>query len=269
MIIDCIGLPASGKSTVCNMLCDRINMDGCHLLTRDKAMRLCLRRREDGLLRSMLKFLPSVIRDPFVGPQFALREWHMFATDHVALLQHIYSVLHNYQTSREFRECILHGFMQQGIKWELFRRYLRPDESVLWDEGFLHRGFTLFGYLPPGTVRSEMIAHYVKSIPLPSVVIWVNPPVKTVIHRIEDRLKHGIGLPFLLEPCVKEKWFSQLAHGYACVERLVALAEKEGVHVLRTESFPSNEDGLWRALSDVLVSLVHRSASSERHACMS
>lgn len=234
--VDVIGLPAAGKSTLSAKLYDGLHSRGAHVLSRMQAESLCLRRRDVGLLKSVFKYLPPFLRDPVIGIQHALGEWHAFATRHVPLLSLVYEVLGREGVSPSFRDCLIYGFMQHGIQHELFRQYLMPDECVLWDEGFVHRGFTLLGYLPPDMVSDDDIERYITAMPSPSFVVWAYSELDVIMRRLEARVRVGIERPILLEHVTELRQRNQLHHGLTCMQRMVGLIESRGIPVITVET---------------------------------
>jgi hypothetical protein len=233
--IDIIGLPSSGKSTLCGHLVSMFSAPGHErgrpLLALDEAIRLSQHRRDLGLIKNALKWLPASLREPLIGTRHAVDLWHAFTVDHAPLLHLLYEVLARPGLLRSFRDCLSYAFLQQGIELVLCRNELDPDAALLWDEGFMHRGYTLFGYLAPGSVTGCDIERYVRAAPLPEAVIWVRAPLDVVLARLAQRVRDRIGLPVLLEPCPEDRRASQVAHGMACLEQLVSAAERAGVKV--------------------------------------
>lgn len=207
------------------------DLGGTALLSREKAIRLSQRRRDLGVIKNALKWLPASLREPLIGTHHALDLWHAFIVDHAPLLHLVYEVLDRPGLPRSFRDCLSYAFIQQGIELVLFRNQLDSGVVLLWDEGFLHRGYTLFGYLDRGSVKDEDIERYVRVAPLPEAVIWVRAPLGVVLERLERRIRDRIGLPILLVPCPEDRRAAQVAHGMACLEQLVSTAERAGVKV--------------------------------------
>jgi hypothetical protein len=183
------------------------------------------------LIKNALKWLPASLREPLIGARHAVDLWHAFTVDHAPLLHLVYEVLARPGLLRSFRDCLSYAFIQQGIELVLCRNELDPDAALLWDEGFMHRGYTLFGYLEPGSVTGCDIERYVRAAPLPEAVIWVRAPLEVVLARLEQRVADRIGLPVLLEPCPAGRRADQVSHGMACLEQLVTTAGRAGVKV--------------------------------------
>jgi hypothetical protein len=119
-----------------------------------------------------------------------------------------------------------------------------PDECVLWDEGFVHRGFTLLGYLPPDMVSDDDIERYIMAMPFPSFVVWAYSELDVVMRRLEERVRVGIELPILLEPCPEAGRRSQLYHGLSCLQRMAGLLESMGVPIITVETTDDADQGV-------------------------
>ena len=224
--VECCGVPASGKSTLCAGALRLLKARGHVVWGREAMVEAGLRARDFGALGNFLGAVAPGWRRDFLGMPRALSDWHRFAVDHPDFV----ALLHEWLAEREgdepWRDAVFYSLLTSAFEFQLARQVRNP---VLLDEGFAQRFFSLRGYRGRG--RPGDAARYAAAMPLPSALIWVDAPPAVCLERIRAR-DHA---PILLAPVPEGLWASRFAEGR---EGLAALAEemaRRGVPVLRAD----------------------------------
>jgi len=236
-----MGLPGSGKTSICSGLVQRFK-ENKSVFTTEKAIDLCIKRRNSGRLKNIFKRFPEAFRNPLIGTSTALPEYHIFASDHVGLWHQVFEVLARGDFPTERRRLVTYAFIQQGVQYHLFKEHLHSSECVFIEEGFGQRGFTLFGYLPEENRIKGDEERYVRNIPLPDLLIWVVTDPINAAGRISQRAE----LPVLLNKMSEDKILLQMNWGAECLKNIAHFMRKKDMQVL--EIF-NNDGELENALS--------------------
>lgn len=211
--IEFMGLPGSGKSTLAKVLLDEFQRKNLKFFSNDNAVIRCIRRRDDGFLRNTLKKMPFRIWEPIAGIRNALEELHEFSSSNVSFFHFIYEVLNRNRIPLSWRECILYAFFKKSAENQLFHAYMLPHEGVVVEEGFAMGVITLLGCLPPDSPCSEDVARYVKSIPNPGAVFWVDVEP----YECAARLRRRPEPPLFWKDCSNPELLDQLEYNHRCL----------------------------------------------------
>jgi hypothetical protein len=234
MHIELCGVPGAGKSTACAALVADAG-SAARALGREAAMLRCLRRRDDGLLKNTLKRLPGWVWKRIMDTAYAMDELRRFMADHIALSDHVMHTLHARALSPRDADIVWGAFMRTFVEYELARRFLRDDETLIMDEGFAHRAFTLFGYLDEALPEADL-ERYAALVPLPDRVILVDTPPPVCAERLAARPARPFQFPIQLADMTPERRVAQLEHGAACLRRVADALEARGAHVVRIDT---------------------------------
>jgi len=246
--IEFMGLPGSGKTTLASRLVCVLGSQGSQVFGQEEAVRLCLRRRDDGIIGNILKLFPSYIWKPCLGVQRALPELHRFSLKNITLIKILASVLDNNHPPQVWVESILYAFYRQCAEYQLASEHMQTTELRVAEEGFVHRGYTLFGYFPATVSDGEALSHYVDSIPLPLILILVDVDPEECWARVQERPKPPIPLSERNDAEV----IDQLTVGLHCLRQLADICEERGVTVFRIKNGDMNKDMALRNLQGVV-----------------
>lgn len=235
-ILEFMGLPGSGKSTLSCALAGEARRRGLAVRPAAEAVLRCIRRRDDGMLRNFLKRLPYPVWEPVAGVRHALAELHAFASDHVALFALWFEVLDRGPVPEAWRRCILHAFFRRCAERQLLDAHLAPDEGALVDEGFALGVITMLGCLPPGTPCEADVERYVRHAPAPYAVFWIDPDPAACAARLRRRP----AMPLLWEACTESELLAHLEYGRHCMGLAAREYERRGIPVCRV----GNDDGV-------------------------
>lgn len=230
-IIEFCGLPGSGKSTLEKLLINELRLiSGRPVMDRQSMVDCCLRRRDEGFIKNTFKHLPGFVWKRFLGLEYALPELHLFASVKPLLMAQIFGNLAHFDVSNQVREGVLYAIFQTILEHCLASSYLK-NEILVADEGFVHRCFTVFGYLRY-SVPDDDILRFVDAIPLPDSVIHIEASPKVC----EDRLAHRAAYPLLLSNLSFDDRMNQLRIGSERLRIAVGQVERHGVAIFRIEN---------------------------------
>ncbi|MCI5137201.1 MAG: hypothetical protein D3922_02020, partial [Candidatus Electrothrix sp. AR1] len=195
VMIELFGLPGSGKSFLANGLSAVLANSGVRVLMRSEAVKLCLQRKDDGLLTSLFKKMPFVIWHRIIHEHYCLPELLDFSSRHIRLTTLYQEELRESGVSNRITRSILGAFVNTCVERQLFEIYGRDDELILVDEGFCHRFFTLYGNLSL-SCNQDTMSDYVELLPPIQGAIFIATPAALCV----DRMKKRKRFPVLFNP---------------------------------------------------------------------
>ena len=167
MIIEFIGAPGAGKTTLMPTVMDFFQEQGLKAYTVVDAARPFAQRT---LLGKGIALAPATLRRPLLWQVFyrlsAWRRWH-FRREHGRLMDHVL----NSQVGRPAeadveKRKVLYWFDHLTGYYEFLRAYARPDEVLVLDEGFVHRVVQLFSSSVEAPNQAQIVA-YLDLVPRP------------------------------------------------------------------------------------------------------
>lgn len=237
--IELCGLPGSGKSAFqAPVISELRRITGRPVLDRKAMVNRCLRRRDDGLIKNALKKFPGFLWKRFLGLEYALPEFHLFVSANPALMTQIFQCLARPDVSNQARQYMLYAVFRTIVEHSLAASFLK-DEILVADEGFVHRIFTIFGYVRSG-IREDEILLFADSIPLPDALIHIEASPEIC----ERRLSLRPAYPLLLSELTREERIEQLRLGYERLRLAVNRVESHGIPVCRLNNNGSMESGI-------------------------
>jgi thymidylate kinase len=207
MIIEFTGSPGSGKNTLSLVLKQILSDLGLKAMLLTEAGRCCLKRTFLGSLicfitppRWQEKVLWGVFRRLIV--LYRLK----FVIKNRMLTWRAMRVLTRHQLPWRERRSILRWFLRDASYYQFFRKRLRPGEVLILDEGLVHRATSLYASASEDPNPLE-IMNYVKLLPRPDLVIWVQTLPDICVERVCSRKIYrrylGKDLPSFLANSVK------------------------------------------------------------------
>jgi hypothetical protein len=230
-----MGLPGSGKSTLARALLRHMRQQGILFLSNEEAVVRCIRRRDDGIIRNILKKLPFIVWEPFSGTRHALAELHLFSSEHPALFELLFEILNRRPIPLAWRQCVLYAFYLHAAERQLLEIHLLRHEGCIVEEGMAMGLLAMLGCLPPGTPCREEVRRFVGSVPLPSALFWID----TNPSHCAARLRRRAQMPLPWEKCTDRELMDHLAYGRDCIASAIAEFKGKGVPVCVLQ----NDDG--------------------------
>ena len=197
MIIEFIGTPGAGKTTLMNPAVACLAAQGYRAWTVVDAARPLAARTLLG--RAIIRLAPARWHRPLLWQLFyaATRlERVRFLARHPRLMGRVWNFQRRRPLSAADRRHVRRWFNHQTGVYEFMRRRLEPADAVLFDEGFIHRVVQLFASekeIPdPVEVRA-----YVDLLPRPDLLIYPTAPLDICRRRVTAR---GLWERFAVKP---------------------------------------------------------------------
>lgn len=237
--IEFCGLPGSGKTTLqAAFIAELCRLSNRTVFDRNAMMDCCLRRRDDGLIKNIMKLLPGLVWKRFLGWEYALPELHLFVSANPSLMAHIFRALARPDISEQWRQCVLYAVFLTIVEHCLASSCLK-DEVVVADEGFIHRAFTVFGNLRSEVHESDLRT-YADMIPTPDFLFYIDASPEICERRLALRPTY----PFLLSDLTPDEREEQLRLGGERLRIEVDQVERRGVPVFRVDNNGPLESGI-------------------------
>jgi len=186
-IIELMGLPSSGKSTLSPILLKEMQGHGGIWWPNDQAVIRCLRRRDDGILRNLLKRFPYLVWEPISGSRHALAELHAFSCVHSPLFALIFELVSRENVPLLVRQCVLYALYQHCAERQLLDVQLGPGEGVIIEEGLAMGLLALLECLPLATPCNGEISSFVRHMPAPYALLWIDTDPAECLARLRRR----------------------------------------------------------------------------------
>ncbi len=188
MIIEFIGAPGAGKTTLLPEVTRFFESRGCRAYTVVEAARPFARRTMGGKLVQWLA--PAAWQRPLLWRVFYLLSIGQrlnFMVQHPRLITQVLASQRGRPAAADTRQRqVLPWLFHHMGTYEFLRRHLRPDELLLFDEGFIHRVVQLFTSSAEKPAPAQ-IAAYIDLLPQPGLVIYVQASAAVCEKRIYER----------------------------------------------------------------------------------
>ena len=190
MIIEFIGIPGSGKSTMMAFAMEILKDLGLKPLPRVEAGTVCLKRTPFG--KTVSFFTPQKHQDKvlwsflrrllfFYKIKFMMGNWK--------LTRYSIELLWNEGLSLKEKRLLLGYFFQIGSYYEYFPGRLQKGEALILSEGLVHR-ITSLHHPQFGQPNPFKILNYLRLLPQLDLIISVQTAFETCLDRLEKRGGH-------------------------------------------------------------------------------
>jgi broad-specificity NMP kinase len=186
LIVELVGTPGAGKTTIARQLVDDLRARGCKAATvieaaRTHAARTPLGRRIDRL--------PRPLKDPLLWQLFYVRgtvEGFAFAWEHRRLAYRIIRTQLRRPVPAAMKRHTLYWYLQLAGRYRFLLASSDGREAILFDDGFLHRAVALHA---SHAERSDAraVSDYVDLLPKPDAVVHVLAPLEVCDRRVRER----------------------------------------------------------------------------------
>lgn len=198
------------------------------VLDRYQALKLCLQRKNNGLLTALLKKLPYSLWHRIIHEHYCLPELLDFSSRHPTLTALYQKKISESGVSDQTIRNILGAFANTCVERRLFDIYGRDDELILVDEGFCHRFFTLYGNLSLACKLDDTV-DYLELLPPIQGAIFIATPADLCIERMEKRNR----FPVLFDASDFKGTMKILSHGTLLFEQVAKVLEDQNVNCFR------------------------------------
>jgi hypothetical protein len=228
-IIEFMGLPGSGKSTLTHVLLEDLHRRGSTLLSNEEAVIRCIRRRDDGMVWNFLKRLPYIVWEPAAGSRHAMAELHLFSSAYLPLFGLMFEVLNRRPIPTALQQCILYAYYLHCAERYLLDTYLVAGEGVVVEEGLAMGLLAILGCLLPGSPCKQDIARYVSHMPAPFAIFWVDASPTECVKRL--RMRPQMPLPWV--ECSDRELLENLEYNHHILDIAASELTDRGIPVHR------------------------------------
>ena len=245
-IIELVGLPGAGKSTLAPVLLQELQGHGGRWWPNDPAVIHCLRRRDDGILRNLLKRFPFPVWEPISGSRFTLAELHAFSCAHSPLFALVFELVSRENVPPQVRQCVLYALFIHFAERQLFDVHLKTGEGVIVEEGLAMGLLALLECLPLSASYEEEVARYVHHMPALVGLVWVDADPAECAARLRRRPQ----LPVPWAACSERELIEKLERDRQGLAFVLAECERRGIPCCRIPNSEGDAESASRLLRE-------------------
>jgi thymidylate kinase len=231
MIIEFIGGPGAGKTTLLPAVIEYLQQSDITGLSVVDAARPYAERT---LVGKTVNFLaPGSLRRPLLWQVFyyySLLYRLRFFAKHPKLIRQVSSTQKRRPIPARERQPILYWFFHTTGYYEFLSAHLRPNEALIFDEGFIHRVVQM-NVSDIEMPNPDQVLAYVDLLPQPDLVIFVQSSPETCVNRIYSR-----GLRGRLLDKSREQITQFVANAHRVVNLAVEHAKTKGWNIIEVDN---------------------------------
>jgi thymidylate kinase len=184
LIVELIGTPAAGKSTLLPAIKDYFRQQAMQPWSVIEAARPFARRTPLG--RFVNAWAPARLRSPLLWQVFyqhSRLHRTRFHREHRAFMDALLRFQRQRPIPEADRRHVLHWFTNLTGQYGFLKEHSQTGEVLIFDEGFVHRVVQLFAS-EAEPVDAERIHSYLRQVPVPDLVIQPRASVETCVERV-------------------------------------------------------------------------------------
>lgn len=195
--IEFIGIPGSGKSTLCKQLVHSLRkINENYYLTSEEAFLCVARIRIDKVFRQILRVLPDFLAIKLANRvinrtllQFEAQ--NEFLACYGEAFQDFLSSESFFNLTTKDSKIVIGGFLQTGALYQLIKETNKIDRNsiVFYDEGLVQKSMMFVSHRTHNGGENENLYRYLDHIPLPDVIIFVEADLPISHDRMVGRQK--------------------------------------------------------------------------------
>jgi len=193
--IEFIGIPGAGKSTLHAQLVSNLKNSGAgEYLSVNDAFYLVARKEMDKIFRLFLHILPvpsaQLISDKLMNRSlFQFEAQGRFLSRHGESFGAFVSSPSYRKLPMEDRANLIDSYLQVGGILQCIRDGLPGRSVVLFDEGLVQKSFMFVSENSGMDENWLSVVKYLEYIPLPEIVVCIDPPLHVCLERMYVRAK--------------------------------------------------------------------------------
>jgi adenylate kinase len=191
MLVEFLGVPGTGKTTLTSMVVQNMQAWGVQSLSVIGAIRVYAARTLRG--RLICRFVPGSLQRPalwrvysWFRPLYRLQ----FAGEHPEFWRYVARSQQERPIPQEHRQLIWRHFGDVVASYQFLSRQMRPGETLVYDEGFTHRVVNLY-VSEQEQPEPDRIVQYLAQAPTSDLVILVHAPLSICVQRVWTRGVRG------------------------------------------------------------------------------
>jgi hypothetical protein len=227
-----MGVPGSGKTTLCNAVHEELRKTQEADLFFDlykKALKKKLKKQRKIEYLRFLSIKP--LKGDYIPSYLFSEEISKYIIHNSRVYSNVLqSILNNPHPKR--RENILKYFLTDVYRWRLIRKNSPSDQLVIMDEGFAHRALNIYMYVERNNISVDL-KRFFSTIELPEAVVNIKSGTEETIERMNNR-SHGLPTSFRLYTDDELRNNINLMDEFT--SELLSFFKEEGVKVIELEN---------------------------------
>ena len=163
MIVEFLGNSGAGKSTLIPILIQLLRDDGLTAISVTEAIHHYMRQTLLG--RALCRLMPKSLQGPILWRVFSYVTRNLyiakFTIRHPQFVRYVLSSQLGRQIPWRHRWLILLLFFQMAGEYHFLKSHSRPNEIIIFDEGFVHRAVHMFVSVPE-QINPDQVIEYLK-----------------------------------------------------------------------------------------------------------
>jgi len=190
LVVEFLGLPGAGKTTVANKLKAQLKEKGfkvysarslfrhkvCDIMNLSRPCRLQFKL--ESLSRNRVQYLTKTLRNSLFSS---------FASKYSEYVRLCKNLIYSLNVENNYKRLLIRWLKEEGAGWELFNRICSDNVIYLNDEGFLHRAISYFVDIDPLSVE---LLKYIELAPKSNFLFYVKTPPGVALERLKKRNDH-------------------------------------------------------------------------------
>lgn len=250
-VIEFVGTPGSGKTTLARALVDLLRDEGRDATTIVDAARAHAATTRTG--RAVSRLAPARVRRLLLWRLFygaSTLDAFRFARAHPALARMVVRSQRTRPVPRKLRRHTLWWFFQLGGRTRFLSRTSHDGEVLVIDDGFLHRVVALHAG-PSETPDGQLVGALVDLLPRPDLVVRTTAEAETCVRRVIERgvWRHRAGID---ETGLR----AYVRNAEVAVDAGAARAAEAGWHVVEVDNGGADLDAARASLRAALTPIL-------------
>jgi thymidylate kinase len=182
--VEFMGLQASGKSEIYKEF-SKLTKKNQNIISFEKALYYSLK------IKLPYRVLKRILISQIYSRSYKrIKKLADFELNNPELYSFILKKIKEYGKPKWRNETLYGANNFFSLYQQILEYFQNKKDIIVFDEGFLQRGVSIFATNPLIKPKRKDIAEYIKKIPLPKIVFYISTDIKECIQRMKKR-KHG------------------------------------------------------------------------------